>query len=106
MPKIIFVNHDNSREEVTVASGTSVMQAAINNGIDAMVAECGGACSCATCHCYIDPIWLAKVAPASSTEADMLECVVNPQENSRLGCQIVIQDELDGIIIKLPESQY
>lgn len=106
MPKVVFIAHDGTTSEVEVDNGMSVMQAAINNGIDAMIAECGGACSCATCHCYIDSDWISKIELASSTEIDMLECVIAPQENSRLGCQVVMRDELDGLVVKLPESQY
>lgn len=106
MPRILFISHDGTETEVDAAVGTSVMQAAVNNGIDAMIAECGGACSCATCHCYVEDQWQDRVSPASSTEMDMLDCVVNPQANSRLGCQIVMTDALDGLVVRLPESQY
>ena len=106
MPKITFINHDGSSQEADVESGTSLMQAALDNGVDAMVAECGGACSCATCHCYIDENWASKVTPPSDTEKDMLECVIEPKDNSRLGCQVFVDDSLDGIVVSMPETQY
>ena len=106
MPLVTYVNHDGSSFEVEVPSGTSVMQAAVDNMIDGIVAECGGSCSCATCHCYVDEAWLAKLPPPSGMEKDMLECVLEPRPNSRLSCQLVVNDALDGLVIGLPESQF
>ncbi|MDF1691836.1 MAG: 2Fe-2S iron-sulfur cluster-binding protein [Zhongshania sp.] len=106
MPLIIYKSHDGNTQEVHAETGTSIMQAAVDNGIDGILGECGGCCSCATCHCYIDPAWVSKVSPADSTETDMLDCVLEPQETSRLSCQVIITDEMDGIIIAMPESQY
>ena len=106
MPKITFVSHDGESQVVNVDAGTSVMQAALDNGIDAIVAECGGACSCATCHVYVDGAWVAKVPAANDVEKDMLECVLDPAETSRLSCQVVVSEELDGLVVKLPESQF
>ena len=106
MPTIKFVTHDGNEQEVEAESGTTVMQAAMDNGIDAILAECGGACSCATCHCYVDEAWTDRMPEADEIEKDMLDCVLEPQDNSRLSCQITVTDELDGIVIRLPESQY
>ncbi|MFA7553658.1 MAG: 2Fe-2S iron-sulfur cluster-binding protein [Spongiibacteraceae bacterium] len=106
MPVVKFVNHDGTINEVEVTAGASLMQAAVDNGIDSIIAECGGACSCATCHCYIDDAWVEAVGQPGETEKDMLECVIDPQPNSRLSCQVHITDELDGLVVKLPESQY
>jgi len=106
MPQITFVSHDGNKQEVNVASGTSVMQAAIDNGIDAIVAECGGACSCATCHVYVDEAWVDKVPAAGDVEKDMIECVLDPQETSRLSCQVLVGDDLDGLVVRLPEKQF
>ena len=106
MPQITFVSHDGNKQEVNVASGTSVMQAAIDNGIDAIVAECGGACSCATCHVYVDEAWVYKVPAAGDVEKDMIECVLDPQETSRLSCQVLVGDDLDGLVVRLPEKQF
>lgn len=106
MPLIIFKSHDGETKEVHAEAGTSVMQAAVDNGIDGILGECGGCCSCATCHCYVDPAWVAKVPPADSTEVDMLDCVLEPKDTSRLSCQVILTDEMDGIVIDMPESQY
>jgi 2Fe-2S ferredoxin len=106
MPVVNFVSHDGSTVQADVASGTSIMQAALDSGIDGIIAECGGACSCATCHCYVDKNWLGKTGEAEEIEKEMLECVLEPQDNSRLSCQISVTDEMDGIVINIPESQY
>ena len=106
MPLVTYINHDEESFEVDVPTGTSVMQGAVDNMIDGIVAECGGSCSCATCHCYVDEAWLAKIPQPSGMEKDMLECVLEPQANSRLSCQIVVTDALDGLVVRLPESQF
>jgi len=106
MPVITFVEANGTSHEVQAETGHTLMQTAIDNMIDGIVAECGGSCSCATCHCYIDPAWMDKVGQASGMEQDMLECVIEPKDNSRLSCQVVITDELDGLTVTLPASQY
>ena len=106
MPLVKYISHDGTTNEIEVPVGNSVMQGAVNNLLDGIVAECGGSCSCATCHCYIDEAWSDKIPPASEMEKDMLECVLEPQDNSRLSCQINVTDELDGLVVKLPESQF
>ncbi len=106
MPKITFISHDGNNTELQVESGITLMQAAVDNGVDGIIGDCGGACSCATCHCYIDESWAVKTGTADANETDMLECVLNPTENSRLSCQITLGDEHDGLIVTLPESQY
>lgn len=106
MPKITFISHDGNSQDVDVATGTSVMQAAIDNGIDAIVAECGGACSCATCHVYIADEWVEKVPAAADVENDMIECVLDQEATSRLSCQVFVGDELDGLVVRLPEKQF
>ncbi len=106
MPQVKFVEHDGSSYEVEVKAGTSVMQAAVDNMIDGIVGECGGSCSCATCHCYVDEAWVGKLPGPSGMERDMLECVLEPRANSRLSCQIKVTEELDGLVVHLPESQF
>ena len=106
MPLVNFFDHDGNQYEVNVEAGTTIMQAAIDNGIDGIAAECGGACSCATCHCYIDENWTEKTGEPSDIEKQMPECALDPQDNSRLGCQVEITDEMDGIVVRLPESQF
>jgi 2Fe-2S ferredoxin len=106
MPLVTFISFDGSEQEVHVASGTTLMHAATDNGIPGVLADCGGACSCGTCHCYVDEAWQAKVGTADDVETQMLEFVIDPQPNSRLSCQIVIKDELDGLVVHLPKSQF
>lgn len=106
MAQVTFIKPDGSSYEVDVAPGTSVMQAAVDNMIDGIVAECGGSCSCATCHCYVDEAWVSRLPKPDGMEKDMLECVLEPRPNSRLSCQIVITAALDGLVVHLPESQF
>lgn len=106
MATVTYISHDGNSIEVDVPTGTSVMQAAVDNMIDGIVGECGGSCSCATCHCYVDEKWVARIPAASGMEKDMLECVLEPRPNSRLSCQIVVTEALDGLVVHLPESQF
>lgn len=106
MPLVKYISHDGATNEIEVPVGNTIMQGAVDNMLDGIIAECGGSCSCATCHCYIDEAWLDKVPPASEMEKDMLECVLQPQDNSRLSCQINVTDKLNGVEVKLPESQF
>ncbi len=106
MPTVTFVDADGTRHEIEAKSGVSVMQAAIDNGIEGIVAECGGACSCATCHCYVDEEWQGRTGEPDQMEKTMLECVLDPRPNSRLSCQITLNDDLDGLVISLPEAQF
>ena len=106
MPLVTYIQHDGSSYEADVPVGNTVMQGAIDNMIDGIVAECGGACVCATCHCYVDDAWTAKTGGASDDENMMLEAASEPKENSRLSCQLTMTEELDGLIVHLPESQY
>lgn len=106
MVKIKYVAHDGSETEVEVEPGTTIMKAAVDNGVEGIVAECGGAMSCATCHVYFDHNWSDKLDEPHKMEKEMLEFVVEPHENSRLSCQIKMNEELDGIVVHLPESQY
>jgi 2Fe-2S ferredoxin len=105
MPLVTFISDNGSEREVHVAAGTTLMHAATDNGVPGILADCGGACSCATCHCYVDEAWLAKTGSADEVEAQMLDFVLEPQPNSRLSCQIVVTDELDGLVVRLPKNQ-
>lgn len=106
MTKIIFVSADgSSRTEVEADNGSSVMEAAIRNGIPGIDAECGGACACATCHVYIDEEWTSVVGGPDAMEEDMLDFAYEVQPTSRLSCQIRVSDELDGLVVKVPERQ-
>jgi 2Fe-2S ferredoxin len=105
MAKIIYIEPDGTRRSVDVASGVSVMQGAVNNNVRGIIAECGGGCSCATCHVYLDDAWMDKAGKKSEGEADMLEAVVDLKPSSRLSCQIEMSDALDGLIVHMPAKQ-
>ena len=104
MPKITYITPDGERHDVTVENGYSVMEGAINNNIDGIVAECGGACACATCHSYIDPAWVDKLAQMDDMEDSMLDAAYERKEGSRLTCQIEVSDELDGLVVHVAEN--
>lgn len=106
MPRIVFVDVEGKSTEVEAEIGQSVMSAAVQNGIDAIAAECGGSCACGTCHCYIDGAWADRLPSPDYQEQDMLDCVVNQEERSRLSCQITVSDALDGLVVHLPAGQY
>ena len=103
MPTVVFVDSDDNRKEVSVDVGYTVMEAAVNNGIDAILAECGGACACATCHSYIDPAWVSKLPPMDDMEDSMLDAAYERKNNSRLTCQIEMTEELDGLVVHVAE---
>jgi len=105
MPKIIFIDHSGDRREVEAKNGTSIMEAAVQNMIPGIDADCGGACACATCHIYVEGGFLSKLKEKDDMEDSMLDFAENVQENSRLSCQILLSDELDGIEVKTPETQ-
>jgi 2Fe-2S ferredoxin len=107
MAVVTYVEHDGARHEVDVPAGDSVMQGAVNNGIEAIAAECGGGLACATCHCYVDEAWADKTGEPSDAERDMLDAVSSERRpTSRLSCQITIGDDLDGLVVYLPETQF
>lgn len=104
MPRLTFVTLDGESHDIEAETGLSVMEAATRGGIEGILADCGGACACATCHIYVDPQWLDKLPPKSEVEADMLDCTDDPRPNSRLACQIPITAQLDGMILYVPEE--
>lgn len=105
MPKVTYIQPDGSSSEVEAVTGDSVMETAIDNDIDGIVAECGGACSCATCHVYVDEEWVERLPAPDALEDGMLDCVLDRRPNSRLSCQIRITKEIDGLTVTVPESQ-
>ena len=106
MPKITYVHTDGAREELEVAEGTSVMQAATAHGIDGIVAECGGNCMCATCHVYVEPSQLALLPAMSEEEDALLDGTASDREaNSRLSCQLSVTPAMNGLVVNLPERQ-
>ena len=106
MPEITFIEHDGNQKTVEAEVGQSVMQVAVNHLVPGIVADCGGACSCATCHGYVDDAWVARVPAAGDDENAMLDFTADREANSRLTCQIRMTSELDGLKIHLPASQY
>jgi 2Fe-2S ferredoxin len=105
MPKIVFTEPDGARREITAPAGITLMEAARQNGVRGIVAQCGGACACATCHVYIDPAWLAKLEPIEDMEEGMLETAWEPRDNSRLSCQVHVTAKLDGLMVTVPQRQ-
>ena len=106
MPRVTYIEFDGTEHTVQLKTGQSLMEGAMHNGISGIEAECGGQCACATCHCYIAESWLGMMPPTSVTESDMLEFAADKiTPNSRLGCQVAITEEMDGLIVTLPEFQ-
>src|SRR5215210_2969505 len=105
MPKIVFIDPAGARHEVDAPAGKNLMQVALDHNVPGILGDCGGSCSCATCHCYVDPEWMAKLPPRNETEVFMLEGVPEPRETSRLSCQLRASAELDGIVLQLPDEQ-
>lgn len=106
MPKVEFRNSDGGSTTLDAPEGFSLMEVAVQNGVDGIDADCGGACTCATCHVYVADEWLEKLSPPQRAEADMLEFAIDPAPNSRLSCQITITPDLDGLTVTIPERQH
>ena len=104
MPRVVYIEDDGTHVEVDVEEGYSVMEGAIMNGVEGIEAECGGACSCATCHCYVQEDWWDKLPEMDVIEDSMLEAATERRSNSRLTCQIPMTDELDGLIVEVAPS--
>ncbi len=103
---VTYISYSGESHPVSVAIGDSVMEGAIKNGVDGIVAECGGACQCATCHVYVDEAFLSLLKPIAEDEDEMLNSTFSERRsNSRLGCQIPVTKELDGLIVRTPEAQ-
>ena len=105
MPKITYIEPDGTARTVEAEIGATVMETALKNDVPGIVAECGGACSCATCHVYVDEAFAAKIEPPSPMEEDMLDFAFEVKPNSRLSCQIKVSDALDGLVVTTPERQ-
>jgi 2Fe-2S ferredoxin len=108
MPKVTYIEFSGAEHVVDVPVGLSLMRGAVSNGVPGIDADCGGECACATCHVYVDPAWLDKTGtpPAGSTEETMLSFAAAAEPNSRLSCQIPMREDLDGIILRLPDGQH
>jgi len=105
MPTVTFIESNGNRRAVEGKPGRSLMQIALAHAVPGILGDCGGSCSCGTCHGYIDPAWADKLPPISETEAFMLDAVPEPRTTSRLCCQIPMSDVLDGIVVTLPDEQ-
>lgn len=106
MVKITYIEFSGAERQLDLLPGQSLMRGAVDNSVQGIVADCGGACACATCHVYVDPDWFDKVGEIGEMEEAMLEEVCDPQPNSRLACQIKISDELDGLVVRVPARQF
>lgn len=105
MTKITYIAFDGTRFEVDAENDSTVMENAIRNSVPGIEAECGGACACATCHVYVDEAWTDVVGPPEAMEEDMLDFAYEVRPTSRLSCQIRVRDEIDGLIVSIPERQ-
>jgi 2Fe-2S ferredoxin len=106
MPKVIFITLDGTERVVDATVGESVMAAAVRNGVPGIIGECGGNCSCATCHVYVADDFSASVGSAGDMEDDLLDLgVADRRATSRLSCQIPVTEELDGLVVRVPEEQ-
>ncbi len=105
MPRIVFVQPDGVRREIEAPAGITLMEAARLNRVAGVIAQCGGACACATCHVYVDPAWAGRLEPVDDMEEGMLESAWEPRDNSRLSCQVQITAQLDGLVVVVPARQ-
>jgi ferredoxin, 2Fe-2S len=105
MPNIVFVEFNGKQHSVEARVGDTVMQTATNHMVPGILADCGGNCACATCHVYVAEPWGAKIPPPSKEEKEMIECALHVTAESRLSCQLSVTAELEGLVVKLPESQ-
>ena len=105
MSKVIYIDKNDQQYVVDVESGVNLMQAALDNLVPGILGDCGGAAACATCHVYVDPEWAERSGKVSEIEADLLDGLLETKPTSRLACQIIMNANLDGIVLNLPEQQ-
>tara|TARA_B100001057_G_C22835647_1_gene945099 strand:+ start:191 stop:511 length:321 start_codon:yes stop_codon:yes gene_type:complete len=105
MTKITYKDLQGNSKTIEVENGLSVMEGAIQNDIPGIDADCGGAMACATCHVYVEETWFNKIAKAEDAEVDMIDMANEPKKNSRLSCQLIVSDQLDGLVVTTPEKQ-
>lgn len=105
MVAILFIEHDGTEHRVDATIGASLMQVAVDNCVPGILADCGGARSCATCHCYLEKEWFDKLGEPNELEDPMIEFAIEPQPTSRLGCQVTVSEDMEGMTIRLPSSQ-
>jgi ferredoxin, 2Fe-2S len=105
MPKITYTDHKGNLKTIKVENGLTVMEGAIQNDIPGIDADCGGSMACATCHVYVEEKWLDKIPKAEEAEVDMIDMAFEPKKNSRLSCQLIVSEELEGLTVTTPEKQ-
>ena len=105
MAKITYIDKDKNSKTIEVENGLTVMEGAIQNNIPGIDADCGGSMACATCHVYVEEKWLNKLPNAEEGEVDMIDMAFEPKKNSRLSCQLIISDEMDGLEVTTPAKQ-
>ena len=105
MPKIIYNDFSGNQKKIEVPNGLSVMEGAVKNNIPGIDADCGGSMACATCHVYVKEEWLNKLKKMENGEQDMIDMAYEPKKNSRLSCQLIVSDELDGLEVTTPLKQ-
>ena len=105
MPKITYKDNQGNSKTIEVENGLSVMEGAIQNNVSGIDADCGGSMACATCHVYVEEKWLDKLPKAEDAEVDMIDMAYEPKKNSRLSCQLIVSDELEGLTVTTPEKQ-
>ena len=106
MAKITFIEHNGTEHTVEGDNGMSVMEVAVKNMVPGIDADCGGACACATCHVYLQGDWAEKLGERSEMEEDMLDSAFDVKDSSRLSCQIRVSDDIDGLVLRVPEKQF
>ena len=105
MAQITFKNKDGNSKTIEVENGLSVMEGAIQNDIPGIDADCGGSMACATCHVYVEEKWFNKIPKAEEAEVDMIDMAFEPKKNSRLSCQLIVSEELNGLTVTTPDKQ-
>ena len=105
MPKITYIDSSGNKKTIEITKGLTLMEGAIQNKIPEIDADCGGGMACATCHVYVKEEWLNKLNKSEDAEQDMIDMVFEPKKNSRLSCQIVVSDEIDGLVVTTPPKQ-
>ena len=105
MPKITYIEHGGKSHTIEVSNGLSVMEGAVQKNIPGIDADCGGSMACATCHVYVKEEWFNKLSKKENGEEDMLDMAFEPKKNSRLSCQLMVSEQLDGLVVDLPEKQ-
>ena len=105
MPKITYIEHNGKSHTIEIANGLSVMEGAVQNNIPGIDADCGGSMACATCHVYVKEEWFNKIDKPEDGEVDMIDMAFEPKKNSRLSCQLIVTDALEGLVVNIPSKQ-